>query len=194
MSGDDAPRALYLLLLIMLVGSSLVGMRLPVGKAVKMLLAWVAIFGVGFMLFAFRGDFGALGQKLRSEATGAPIISGETVRIAQKEDGHFWVEAEVNGHRAAFLVDSGATITTVDRATADAARLETGMRVNMVETANGVVPMVRGEAREFQLGPIVREELAVNVNERDGANVLGMNFLSTLSSWSVEGNTLVLRS
>ena len=46
MSGDEAPRTLYLVLLLMLVASSLVGMRLPVGKVLKMFLAWVAIFAV----------------------------------------------------------------------------------------------------------------------------------------------------
>ena len=57
MSGDDAPRTLYLALLLMLVASSLIGMRMPIGKAMKMVAAWVAIFGGIFILFAFRADF-----------------------------------------------------------------------------------------------------------------------------------------
>jgi len=31
------------------------------------------------------------------------------------------------------------------------------------------------------------------VNRADGINVLGMNFLSSLRSWRVEGSTLVLQ-
>lgn len=193
MSGDDAPRALYLLLLLMLVASSLIGMRLPVGKVVKMALAWVAIFGGAFVLFAFRGDFSALGQRIRAEATGAPIAVGEELRIPIAEDGHFWVEASLNGHRARFLVDSGASITTVSRQTAQDADLETGIRMDTVETANGTVRMARGTAKRFALGPIERSDMSVNVNSRDGPNVLGMNFLSSLGSWRVEGNYLVLR-
>ena len=194
MTGDEGPRALYLLLMIVLVGTSLVAMRLPLAKAAKMALAWVAIFGLAFALFAFRGEFGALGQKLRSEATGAPIVAGETIRIPISDDGHFWVDAELNGHSARFMVDSGATITTVSEDTARAAGLQTGMQVNMVETANGTVVMARGRADGVKLGPIVRKDMAVNVNKSDGTNVLGMNFLSTLSGWGVEGNALVLRS
>jgi predicted aspartyl protease len=34
---------------------------------------------------------------------------------------------------------------------------------------------------------------SVNVNPNDGVNVLGMDFLSSLSSWGVQGNTLVLQ-
>lgn len=168
-------------------------MRLPIGKAAKMALAWVAIFAVGFALFAFRDDFSAIGKRLRAEATGAPIVDGGEVRIPQSEDGHYWVSAELNGEQTRFLVDSGASITTVSSKTARAAELQPGLRVAMVSTANGVVRMRRATAERFQLGPIERTDLSVNINEHDSANVLGMNFLSSLSSWGVEGNYLVLR-
>ena len=48
---DNGGYALYYILLLVLVASSLIGMRLPLGKALKMVLAWVAIFGVAFILF-----------------------------------------------------------------------------------------------------------------------------------------------
>jgi aspartyl protease family protein len=192
-TGEDAPRALYLVLLLMLVTASLIGMRLPAGKVVKMALAWIAIFAGAFALFAFRDEFSTLGQRLRAEATGAPIEAGEELRIPISEDGHFWVEASINGHSARFLVDSGASITTVSRATAEAARVSTGMRSDQVETANGIVSMPRGTAERFSVGPIERTSFSVNVNNRDSANVIGMNFLSSLRSWRVEGNYLVLR-
>lgn len=194
MSGDDAPRALYLLLLLMLVGSSLIGMRLPLAKAAKMVLAWLAIFGMMFVLFAFRDDFRSLGQRLRAEATGAPIASGAELRIPISNDGHYWVEASINGHRARFLVDSGASMTTVSRATAEAAGIQPGMQVARVETANGTVTMGRGEAERFRVGEIERRDFAVHINPRDGVNVIGMNFLSRLDGWRVEGNYLVLRA
>lgn len=194
MTGDEAPRALYLLLMMVLVGSSLVAMRLPLARALKMVLAWVAIFGVAFALFAFRDDFGALGQKLRAEATGAATVTDNTVQIPAGEGGHYWVDAQINGHTARFMVDSGATITTVSQSTARSAGLETGLRADVVETANGTAVMPRSSAEHFVLGPIRRNDLAVNVNPSDSANVLGMNFLSTLSGWGVERNSLVLRS
>ena len=193
MSGDDAPHALYLLLLLVLVGSSLIGMRLPIGKVFKMVLAWVAIFGFGFAVFAFRDDFRTLGNRLRAEATGAPIADGEELRIPIAEDGHYWVEASVNGHAARFMVDSGASLTTISDRTAAAASVTATNRTMPIETANGVVQMRRAYADSFAVGPIVRSEFAVNINARDTTNVLGMNFLSSLSGWRVEGNYLVLR-
>ena len=193
MSEDQGMNTLYLALLLMLVGSSLIGMRLPLGKALKMALAWVAIFGVGFTLFAFRGEFSALGAKLRAEATGAAIQLGEEYRIAMRDDGHFWVSASVNGQDAPFLVDSGASITTISPDLAAAAKVETGMRVAQVETANGDVQMPIAKVARFDVGPIARTDFTIHVNSADDTNVLGMNFLSSLQSWRVEGNTLVLQ-
>lgn len=193
MSQDQGMNTLYLALCLVLVASSLIGMRLPVGKVVKMTLAWVAIFGVGFILFSFRSEFSTLGARLRAEATGASIQSGEEMRIAMRDDGHFWVTASINGQDARFLVDSGASITTISSAVAGSAGVETGMRVSTVETANGDVLMRRATVDRFEVGPIVRSDFGIHVNEADDTNVLGMNFLSSLASWRVEGNYLVLR-
>ncbi len=195
MTDDQAPHALYLLLLLVLVGSALLGMRLPLGKAVKMALAWVAIFGIGFALFAFRDDFSGLGSKLRDEAVGASPVEGPAgeLRIPLQSDGHFWVDATVNGTPVRFLVDSGASVTTVSRSVADAAGLLTGLQVAVVETANGTVRMRRSRAETLRVGTIRSQDVPVLVAEQEGLNVLGMSFLSSLEGWGVQGRTLILQ-
>ena len=193
MDGDTTARALYMILALMLVASSLVGMRMPIAKAAKMVLAWVAIFGVGFVLFSFRSEFSTFGSRLRAEAMGTPIQAGGEMRVPIGDDGHFWLSGSVNGHPARFLVDSGATVTTLATATAEQAGIETDSRPAIVDTANGRVRMEAGTAARFEVGSIVRTDLAVHVNDRDDENVVGMNFLSTLESWRVEGNYLVLK-
>jgi aspartyl protease family protein len=193
MTGDQAPNVLYLALAIILVGSSLVGTRMPIGKAAKMGLAWLAIFGAAFVLFALRSDFSALGQRLKAEATGEPIFSGEEMRIPMAEDGHFWIEGVVNGHAVRFLVDSGASNTTVSGATATEVGVATGTLIQYISTANGVARVHKAYADQLQIGAIERPDFPVDVNANDDTNVLGMNFLSSLGSWRVEGNYLVLR-
>ena len=51
MNGDQAPSTLYYALWLMLVVSALVSRRLPIGKVIRMALAWVAIFATVFILF-----------------------------------------------------------------------------------------------------------------------------------------------
>ena len=190
---DEAPRTLYLVMLLVMVVGSLISMRMPLGKALKMAAAWVAIFGLAFILFAFRGDFSALGQRLKAEATGAPMTDAQQIKIPISDDGHFWVDATINGESAPFLVDSGASITTISRQTADKIGIGKNDDREVAYTANGAVQMQRAIASSLNVSGIERNDFAIRVNENDDTNVLGMNFLSSLSSWRVEGNYLVLK-
>jgi len=194
MNGENSPYIFYYILLVVLIASSLIGMRLPLKQAAKMILAWVAIFGLVFIIVAFRSEFANIGQRLRAEATGSEIVAGETVRIPMSDDGHFWVTARVNGQDVRFMVDSGASVTTVSRTIAQAAGIPITFRRVMVSTANGRAWVIKSHAEALQIGPIERFDFAIDVNETDDMNLLGMNFLSSLESWRVEGRFLVLQA
>jgi aspartyl protease family protein len=148
---------------------------------------------VVFILFAFRSEFSSIGQRLRAEATGTPIEEGSVVRIPIAEDGHYWAWAKLNGRDVRFMVDSGASVTTVTSATARAAGMPIGTEKTLVSTANGRTWMVKARADSLAVGSIQREGFPIDVNEHDDTNLLGMNFLASLGSWGVEGNYLVLR-
>jgi aspartyl protease family protein len=131
--------------------------------------------------------------ELRGEP--AVVTSGETLRIAKSADGHFWISGRLNGANVRFLVDSGATITSITAETAKRAGIEPSSSFpTFVETANGTVRVMRGRAERVEMGSIKRSDLAVHIHgAEDDLNVLGMNFLSSLSSWGVEGRWLVLK-
>src|SRR6478735_6166900 len=145
MSGNGG-YAIYYIVIIVAVASSLIGMRIPMGKALKMMLAWVAIFGIGFVLFSFRSEFSGVGKRLRAEATGKPIEEGQAQGIPISEDGHFWVTAKLNGQDVRLMVDSGASITTVSRKIAENAGMPTDGYQGIVSTANGEVTVTRSWA------------------------------------------------
>jgi len=190
---DNGPYLVFYVMAAVFVASSLFAMRMPLAKALKMALAWVAIFGVAFLLFAFRGEFSQLGQRIRAEATGSPIVEGEVVRIPVAEDGHFYVNAKLNGQDVRFMVDSGASVTTVSRSAANAAGMDIGTRRATVITANGPASVMQSYADRLQIGSIERTDFPVDVSEQEGLNLLGMNFLRSLQGWRVEGNYLVLQ-
>ena len=54
--------------------------------------------------------------------------------------------------------------------------------------------MASGRADELTVGGITRNDVALQITDNDDLNVLGMNYLSSLSRWSVEGRWLVLVS
>lgn len=193
MSGNDAPYAVYGVLAIILVVSSLVARRISMGQAAKMALAWIAIFAAAFALFTFRSEFRAFGNRLYASAFGEPVaLEGSKMRIEMAEDGHFWVRGKVNGEPVRFLVDSGASITTLSDESAQAAGLTPGTRRRVMSTANGQIVVAEVEAASLAIGTIERREFTVAVSDRDTTNILGMNFLSSLSSWRVEQGELVL--
>lgn len=193
MSNNQMLGGLYLLMAAMLVLGSLMARREPAVKIFTMALAWVAIFAAGFILFTFRDNLGWVAQRLKAEAVGTPVQQGQEIRIPMALDGHFWVAARLNGRNVRFLVDSGATMTTIDRRTAKAAGVAISSRKDQfVRTGNGIIRVSTGRADEIQVGSIVRRRVGLQIADNDDLNVLGMNYLSSLSRWSVEGRWLVM--
>ncbi|HEX8216288.1 MAG TPA: TIGR02281 family clan AA aspartic protease [Allosphingosinicella sp.] len=196
--GDQAVHVLYLVGVLVLIASSLLVRRIPIGQGLKMLAAWVMIFGAAFIVFTMREDFVALWDRVVLETRGGVVQEerGHELRVRRSPDGHFWVDARINGESVRFLVDSGATTTSISRAVAERAGIEPSKGFPaMVRTANGIVAVERGRAETVRVGNIERRNVAVHISDAFGdMNVIGMNFLSSLSGWSVEGRTLILRS
>ena len=194
MTNDWMLGSLYLLMAMMLVIGALISRRERFAKLATMALAWIAIFAGGFVLFTFRDDLGYVAQRLKAEATGDPVVEGQEVRIPMAIDGHFWVQGSVNGLPVKFLVDSGATMTTIGRDTAAAADVTVSNNRNqIVRTGNGMLRVASGRAEKLAIGPIERADVGLHVADHEDLNVLGMNYLSSLSRWSVEGRWLILR-
>lgn len=193
MTGDQTGGLIWGVGALVLVLSAFAAHRAPLGQTVKMVLAWVAIFVVAALIVGQRDQIG----RLWSDAFGGnQQVHGGAMRIAMAEDGHFWADATVNGRTVRFLIDSGATTTAMSRASAAAARVtveESGFPVS-IDTANGTVSARRATIDKLQLGPIQADNLPIVVAEEFGdTDVLGMNFLSQMESWRVEGRFLVLQ-
>lgn len=183
----------YLLMAGMLLLGSLMARREPAARTLTLALAWVAIFAGGFVVLTFRDDLGLVAQRLRAEATGEPVERGAEMRIPMAIDGHFWIEGRINGEPVKFLVDSGATMTTIGTPTARRASVAVSPTPDqIVRTGNGVIKVSSGRARRLQVGSIERTDFGMHVAGEDDLNVLGMNFLSSLRRWGVEGRWLVL--
>ena len=183
----------YVLMAMMLVLGTLMARRERFARLVTFALAWIAIFAGGFLVFTFRDNLDLVWQRMKAEATGEPVRQGQELRVPMAIDGHFWVTGTVNGTKVKFLVDSGATMTTIDRNSArDAGITLTESRNQVVRTGNGFVRVATGRASELAIGPITRRSFPLHVADNENLNVLGMNFLSTLDRWGVEGRWLVL--
>lgn len=193
---DQAANMIWAVGALVLVVSAFLAHRVPMAQAAKMALAWIAIFAVGLAIVSQREAIGRVWSDMKRDLFGAQQqVEGESLRVPVSEDGHFWVNAEINGHDVRLMIDSGATYTALSRETAELGEVEidsTGFPVTL-NTANGRVQARRGRAARLQIGPIVAHDLPVVVSEAFGdTDVIGMNFLGQLRGWRVEGRTLIL--
>ena len=195
---DD--RAIYVLLgmmMLILPLSSLLARRPSGGALLRSLLGWAVIIAILYVAFSNRGRIvevaGTIGERL---GVAEQSVDGETVRIRQSIDGHFWAVAQLNGVERRMLIDSGATSTAISEATAKAIGV-TPRRVPpvMLSTANGTIEAARGRIETVRIGSLETRDLPVVVSPAFGKlDVVGMNFLSRLGSWRVVRGTLVLEA
>ncbi|VVT07714.1 conserved hypothetical protein [Sphingomonas sp. EC-HK361] len=194
---DQTGQAMIYALMLILPLSALLARRVPIGATVKMALAWLAIFVVGLLLVAQQDRIKPYWQRASTALLDSDQrVSGETVRIAMAADGHFWAQADINGVRRRMLIDSGATTTalSVDAARAAGIDVDESPLPVMIETANGTITARTATAKRLQVGGIVARDLPVVVSDAfDETDVIGMNFLSRLEGWRVEGTTLILQ-
>lgn len=197
MTEDQNLNLIWALGALVLVASALFSRRIGFGEIVRTALAWVAIFAVFIVAFSYKDQILGIWNHVSNELTGRSEqqIDGTTLRIRQAPDGHFWVNATVNNNAVRFLIDSGATTTAMNLRTANESEIEMSSISFPVilSTANGEVEAQRGSIQNLQIGPMAVQNLPVVVAEAFGdSNVIGMNFLSKLGSWRVEGNEMIL--
>lgn len=197
MSEDDTISLVLGIGILVLVLSSLSLRRLSFGMLLRSVIGWLVIGGVVYLVMLNRDRIepamASLGERI---GISDQRVEGDTVRIRQSPDGHFYARVSINGIERRMLVDSGATITALSEATAEAAGIDTSGASFpvLLTTANGTVAARRGVADIVSLGgELETRDLPVVVSANFGdINVIGMNFLSRLGSWRVERNTLIL--
>ncbi|HEY0313971.1 MAG TPA: TIGR02281 family clan AA aspartic protease [Allosphingosinicella sp.] len=170
--------------------------RIPyVGGAIRILFS-LALVAVAAIVIVERAPLspwlGSLTERLHLDDQ---EVVGKEVRIRMAQNGHFFANVSVNGVPRRMLIDSGATVTALSTATAAEAGLKSDIDPVpvIIQTANGAVPAKTASVPELRIGTVVARNLKVVVSPAFGdMDVLGMNFLSKLASWRVEGKTLIL--
>jgi aspartyl protease family protein len=125
----------------------------------------------------------------------APVLSG-VVRVPDRGDGHFQVEARIGARRIPFLVDTGATIVALT--------WETGRELGLVSASDSMdvaVTTANGTVRGKSVVVPRLDVESLSVSSVKGivlprgalsSNLLGMSFLGRLKQFSVAQNTLIL--
>jgi aspartyl protease family protein len=194
----------YLLILLVFVGSALLGRRLGAGEIVRAAAAWLGILLILIGAYAYRAELtGVGGRFLGVLVPGVPIpgslagnIDDASVMIVRSVGGHFAVRAEAGAVPLTLMVDTGASFVTLT--TEDAARI--GIDTNAlqfrmpVRTANGIIEAAPITIETLAVGPIERRDVTALVAPQGSLDqsLLGMSFLNTLQGYAISGDRLVL--
>ena len=136
--------------------------------------------------------------ELRAALAIAPQAAshGQPASIAKGGDGHYWAEADVNGSRVRFLVDTGASAVALTLA--DARRL--GIATDKLDY-NYKVVTASGETRAAAVtlgrvsvaGAALNDVQALVIESGLESSLLGMTYLGRLASFEATRSALILR-
>jgi aspartyl protease family protein len=176
--------------------------------AVHEALLWSSIALAGFGLFYFFDDIVAalhLQPELAAvmpapqkdpKTTIARAGYSDEVRVRADEQGHFIVNAAINGRPITMMADTGATLVVLSFE--DAEQLGLSPRsldfTGLAQTANGVSRIAPITLDRVRIDGITLYGIQAAVAEQGAlvGNLLGMSFLGKLSRFEMKGGELVL--
>lgn len=192
METDQIARVIYLVLLLSVIGGYfLVANRGGLGRVAQQAAIWGLIFVGAIAVAGLWGD-------LRRDISGIPrqqVIGGNQIVLPRAPDGHYYVNAEVNGKPVLFVVDTGATDIALSQDDARRIGLDpAGLAyLGTAQTANGTVATAPVRLASVTLGPFTDDNVRAMVTQGDlGGSLLGMSYLSRYEM-TMSGDRMVLR-
>ena len=145
---------------------------------------WFFIAAILYAVISGLLQDGPMRVTMETDASGSLVIQ-------RHRDGHFYVEAQLNGQPATLLIDTGATTLAISEELADAAGL-TRCRPQQSHTANGITNTCSASLDALQIGPVTLQNVQTSVLPRlSGPGLLGMNVLQRFRM-EQDGETLRL--
>lgn len=166
--------------------------------------AFVAYFGEQFTQLRHKMANRLEAQKQARLSAGQKLVyaeikmadSGREIRVSRGGDGHYWLTLDVNGIPVRFVVDTGASHVSLSFQDAESIGLDpSGLDFNRIyRTANGQTLKALVQLDHVGIDSIQFTNLTASVSQPGQLEVslLGMNFLSKLSSFKMERGELIL--
>lgn len=156
---------------------------------------WLAILMTLVIGYSYRDVF--LNSRVGAELFPhlAQSGMGGEIKLNRSEDGHFYVEALVNGYPVLFIVDTGASDIVLAPKDAENAKVNMDELVfnKIYSTANGAGSGASVTLATLLVGDSVFRNVNASVNQAGMEHsLLGMAFLNRFQKVNFEGNSLTL--
>lgn len=197
----DNANIIYLSIVLAFFAAGMLGLgRAELFRRFKMLIAWgiiILVVTAGYIYWPALKQT----QFFAGLVPGSAIINEKGEMEFQKaENGHFLIDANVNGKDITFMVDTGASDIVFSQKDAEKIGVDPkGLIYNKVfSTANGLVKGASAKISYLKLGSGEKSfemqgfYASINQGELD-SSLLGMKFLNQFKSYHFEGNRLILK-
>ena len=116
------------------------------------------------------------------------------ITLERNRQGHYVLDGEINHQKVTFLIDTGATTTSIPESVSNKLGLRKGAPF-YVDTANGTTTAYITKLESLRLGLIEFNDVLASINPGFGGDeiLLGMNILKNLELVQ-RGNTLIIRT
>lgn len=199
-AGTLADLALWTVLLAVLAVGMRGAVRGRMGQTLSAVAIWVGLGAVLVTGYTYRTELAAVFDRVGGELTPGrtAVVAGGDYEIQRSRHGHYEVRAVANDVPLRFLVDTGASHTTLSHGQAAQAGLDVAAldyRVP-VQTANGLTYAAKAKLERFVVGTIEMKNLDILVAQPGAlrSNLLGLNFLDRLDSYEVRRGRMTLRA
>ncbi|MDR2548123.1 MAG: TIGR02281 family clan AA aspartic protease [Rickettsiales bacterium] len=163
-------------------------------NAVKNLVIWLLIIVITAMFIDSQGD--KLSNRFLS--TFLPykerIQNSGSIEFTKSYDGHFYIQAQVNGRNITFLLDTGATDIVLSQKDAVNAgiNLQNIQDFKIYETAKGQIRAGVVQIPQVKIGNFLINGVQASVNTHSMSHsLLGMSFLRYFH-FTIRDNKLIL--
>jgi aspartyl protease family protein len=162
-------------------------------------LAWVGLGLIGVALLApslgrAPAPVTAPAAPVAAPPAFAPAGNGVAGRaLTRSADGHFYAEAQVNGARIRFMVDTGASMVALTAADAQRAGIALPTERAQALGASGAVEIIPVTIERIAVGPLEARDVRGAVAQGLPVSLLGQSFLGRIGSVEIRGDTMVLR-
>jgi aspartyl protease family protein len=113
--------------------------------------------------------------------------------IERAPDGHFYVEALVNGASVRFLVDTGASVVALTGADARRAGIALPSERATARGAGGAIEVAPVTIDRIAIGALEARGVRGAVADELRVSLLGQSYLERVGSVEISGDTMVLR-
>lgn len=126
----------------------------------------------------------------------APVRTGNGVAsraLERAPDGHFYVEAQVNGARVLFLVDTGASMVALTPADAQRAGIALPSERATARGVGGEIEVIPVTIDRLAIGPLEVRGVRAAIASELPVSLLGQSFLSQVGNVEISGDRMVFR-